>query len=155
MPYRIIAILIGLVLLGVGAPQAAESGLDRYLTGFDYAARKEMKIDSKALIQLMKEGKVQLVDIRFEEEYATWKVNPSINIPLDELPKRLQEIDQTKLVVTVCPHKDRATIAMVYLRAQGIEAKYLTDGLTGLVENLRGDAAKELVDALAARNQSH
>jgi hypothetical protein len=39
---------------------------------------------------------------------------------------------------------------MVYLRSKGIDAKYLTDGLTGLVENLRGDAAKDLAEALVA-----
>jgi soluble cytochrome b562 len=74
-----------------------------------------------------------------------WKVGPSISIPLNELPARLDEIDKTKIVVTACPHKDRATIAMVYLRSRGIPAKYLTDGLIGLAENLRGDNAKNFI----------
>lgn len=148
MRYPIAIVSLTLALLGAAPLHAAEPGLDNYLAGFNYAARKEMKIDSKTLIPLLKEGKAQLVDIRFKEENATWKVNPSISIPLNELPQRLDEIDRSKIVVTACPHKDRATIAMVYLRSKGIEAKYLTDGLTGLVENLRGDAAKDLVDAL-------
>lgn len=144
-----------LLLIAITAPlqaadRSADKGLENYITGFDYAARKEMKIDSKTLIPLLKSGRAQLIDIRFKEENATWKVNPSINIPLNELPGRLNEIDTGKIVVTACPHKDRATIAMVYLRSKGIDAKYLTDGLTGLVENLRGDAAKDLVEALAA-----
>jgi len=37
---------------------------------------------------------------------------------------------------------------MVYLRSKGIKAKYLTDGLIGLAENLRGDNAKTFMDAL-------
>jgi rhodanese-related sulfurtransferase len=74
-----------------------------------------MKIDSKELIKLLKKGKAQLIDIRFPEEYSAWKVGPSKSIPLNELPNRLGEIDKTKIVVTACPHKDRATIAMVYL----------------------------------------
>jgi len=42
----------------------------------------------------------------------------------------------------------RTTIAMIYLRSKGIKAKYLTDGLLGMAENLRGDNAKMFIDAL-------
>jgi len=122
--------------------------LEKYISTFDYEARVEMKIDSKWLIALLEEGEAQLIDIRFSEEYAAWKVGPSINIPLNELPHRLMEIDKTKVVVTACPHKDRAIIAMTYLRSKGIRAKYLTDGLIGLAENLRGDNAKRFMNAI-------
>lgn len=88
-----------------------------------------------------------MIDIRFSEEYTAWKVGSSINIPLNELPHRLAEIDKTKIVVMTCPHKDRAILAMAYLRSKGIKAKYLTDGLIGLAENLRGDNAKTFIDA--------
>lgn len=143
-------ILMATLTVFAGAPlQAADPGLDKYIAGFDYAARKEMKIDSKQLIELLEEGKAQLVDIRFKEEYAAWKVGPSINIPLNELPARLDELDTGKIIVTACPHKDRATVAMVYLRAKGIPAKYLTDGLIGLAENLRGDAARDFIQLLS------
>ncbi len=91
-----------------------------------------------------------ILDLRDSDrpEYSTWKVGPVKNIPLNELPGRLSEIDKNKTIVTACPHKDRATIAMVYLRSKGIKAKYLNDGLIGLAENLRGDSAKEAIDAL-------
>lgn len=139
-------LVIAVLFLGMCIPaHADDTGLETYITGFDYAARKEMKIDSEGLIELLEEGRAQLIDIRFSEEYEAWKVGPSINIPLNELPARLDEIDRTKIVVTACPHKDRATIAMVYLRSRGISAKYLTDGLIGLAENLRGDNAKNFI----------
>ena len=137
-----------LVLTFCPSAYANDSQLETYITSFDYAARKEMKMDSKGLIELLKQGKAQLIDIRFPEEYSAWKVGPSKNIPLNELPKRLSELDQTKIIITACPHKDRATIAMVYLRSKGIKAKYLTDGLIGLAENLRGDNAKEFINAI-------
>jgi rhodanese-related sulfurtransferase len=127
---------------------ASDAQLEKYITAFDYAAREAMKVDSKELVNLLKEGKAQLIDIRFAEEYAAWKVMPSINIPLNELPKRLAELDKGKMIVTACPHKDRATIAMVYLRSKGLEARYLTDGLVGLADNLRGDTARDFINAL-------
>ena len=132
----------------VGTASAGDNRLEKYISNFDYTARKEMKMDSKGLIKLLKEGKAQLIDIRFKEEYTAWKVGPSINIPLNELPKRLKELNKNKVIVTACPHKDRATIAMVYLRSKGIKAKYLTDGLIGMAENLRGDNAKNFINAI-------
>ncbi len=140
----VVILVLGICLIGY----SSDNKIEKYVTGFDYIARKEMKMSSKALIMLLKTEKAQLIDIRFSEEYLTWKVSPSINIPLNELPKRLSEIDQDKIVVTACPHKDRAIIAMVYLRSKGINAKYLTDGLLGLAENLRGDSAREFINGL-------
>lgn len=140
--------ILSLVILGLSVPlYPSDKQLEKYISTFDYDARIEMKINSKWLIALLEEGEAQLIDIRFPEEYAAWKVGPSVSIPLNELPHRLAEIDKTKTVVTVCPHKDRAILAMMYLRTKGIKAKYLTDGLIGLAENLRGENAKTFMDA--------
>jgi len=137
---------IAILFLGLCLPAyASDNKLENYIAGFDYAARKEMKMASKDLIKLLKEGKAQVIDIRFPEEYATWTVGPSINIPVNELPQRLTEIDPTKIIVTACPHKDRAIVAMAYLRSKG--TKYLKDGFLGMAENLRGDNAKNFIDA--------
>ena len=147
--------IIGIVLFvfSVSAYSADES-LEKYISSFDYEARKDMKINSKGLIALLKEEKAQLIDIRFKEEYAAWSVSTSKNIPLNELVNRLNEIDTRKIIVTACPHKDRAIIAMVYLRSKGIAAKYLTDGLIGMAENLRGDNAEEFMFEINAnKNQ--
>lgn len=142
-------LFIVILFFGLNAQvSAGDQQLESYISGFNYEARKEMKMDSKGLIRLLMAGKAQLIDIRFHEEYAAWKVTPAKNIPLNELPNRLNEIDKQKIIVTACPHKDRAIIAMTYLRSKGIKAKYLTDGLIGLAENLRGDNAKDFVDFL-------
>jgi len=140
--------LIAAIVAGSTTAMADDADLERYISNFDYAARKEMKIDSQGLIELLKQGQAQLIDIRFKEEFEAWRVGPATNIPLPELPERLAELDSEKVIVVACPHKDRATIAMVYLRSQGIKAKYLTDGLIGLAENLRGDAARSLIQSL-------
>ena len=70
------------------------------------------------------------------------------SIPLPELPQRLNEIDKSKIIVTACPHKDRAIIALTYLKTRGYEAKFLEDGLTGLAEYLRGDRAYDFIQSL-------
>ena len=134
---------------------AGDAQLEKYVEQFTYEARKEMKIDSANLISLLKKHEVQFIDIRFPEEYEAWKVGPSKSIPLNQLPSRLDEIDRNKIVVTACPHKDRAIIAMVYLRSKGIKAKYLTDGLIGLAEELRGDNAKIFIESINPDEINH
>lgn len=118
---------------------------DDYLNSFTYEERKDMKINSVELTVMLEEGTAQLVDIRFKEEYEAWHMPASINIPINELPKRLNELDKSKLIVTACPHKDRAIMARTYLKLKGYDTKYLVDGLIGLAEFLRGDNAKEFI----------
>lgn len=130
---------------------AGEMTLEAYLSGFDYQARKDMKIDSQALVKGLAEGNIQLVDIRFKEEYEAWRMGFAVNIPLNELPGRLNELDRNKIIVTACPHKDRAGLAMAYLRTKGFQSKYLVDGLVGLAEYLRGDKARDFVTSIHAK----
>lgn len=141
-----ISIALCLALLCISSVVSADdSDLDKYISSFSYQERKDMKITSKELVPLLKEQKVQFVDIRFKEENEAWRMGFGTSIPLNELPKRLGELDKSKVIVTACPHKDRATIAMVYLRTKGYKARYLEDGLVGLAEALRGDTARDFV----------
>jgi len=125
---------------------AQDISIEDYLLNFDYEERIEMKITSQQLVDLIKEGKAQLIDIRFTEEYQSWNMPYAINIPLSDLPNNLDKLDSTKIIVTACPHKDRAIIAMVYLKTKGYNVKYLTDGLIGLAEYLRGDKAYDFIN---------
>ncbi len=119
-----------------------------YLKSFDYDERRDMKINIKTLLSLYKEDKVQLIDIRFPEEVKTWDLGFVKNIPLNELPDRLDEIDKDKLIVTMCPHYDRASIARHFLTLQGFRSKYLVEGMLGLVDYLRGDKARDFASEI-------
>jgi len=114
-----------------------------YLENFDYQERVDMKIKRDELLELFADDKAQVIDIRFKEEYEAWSVGFIKNIPLNELPKRLNELDKSKTIVTVCPHYDRAEIARLYLKLEGFNARYLTDGLFGIMDILRGDKARD------------
>jgi rhodanese-related sulfurtransferase len=138
-----LVVLFPLMLIFASPVSAAEPlTLEGYLLGYNYESRREMKSSSKQLIDWLEDGKAVLVDIRFAEEQQAWSTGFGLKIPLNELPGRLAELPKDRIIVTACPHKDRAIIAMVYLRTQGFEARYLTDGLLGLMENLRGEDAR-------------
>ena len=119
-----------------------------YLKSFDYQERVDMKIQLKELLELYANNKVQIIDIRFKEEYEAWNVGFLTHIPLNELPNRLNELDKSKTIVTVCPHYDRAEIARIYLKLQGFNARYLTDGMLGMVDYLRGDKARDYMNKI-------
>lgn len=127
---------------------ASDKQLESYIINYNYDSRIEMKVQSEKLIDLLEDGKAVLVDIRFKEEQQAWGASFALKIPLNELPARLDELPKEKIIVTACPHKDRAIIAMIYLRSKGIPARYLTDGLIGLAENLRGDSALYFMEAM-------
>jgi rhodanese-related sulfurtransferase len=139
----------------MGAPSLAAEPLtfDNYLKSFDYRERSDMKIGIQEMLQLYKQGRVQIVDIRFPEEYQAWRFGFIKNIPLNELPERLKELDKSKLIVTVCPHYDRAEIARTYLTLKGYQSKYLVEGLLGLADYLRGDRAKDFIDDMKSSDE--
>ena len=122
----------------------AES-FDHCLKNFDYKARKDMKIQTKEMLALVASGKAQFIDIRFKEEFEAWHMGFAKNIPLNELPLRLKELDKNKLIITACPHNDRANIGRLFLQLKGYKVKYLSDGLLSTAEYLRGDKAKQFI----------
>ena len=140
-----VAMLVAIPLYG---QELQNITFDAYLQAFDYKERKNMKIDIPEMLSLYKQGMVQIIDIRFPEEYQTYNFSFIKNIPLNELPARLDELDATKIIVTICPHYDRAEIARTYLTLKGYRSKYLVAGTVGLAEYLRGDVARDFHDTI-------
>ncbi|MEE8588501.1 MAG: rhodanese-like domain-containing protein [Sulfurimonadaceae bacterium] len=150
----LLTLLSGLLFSITLQAQTKESTYDAYLSAFTYEERKEMKINSVELTVMLEEGTAQFIDIRFKEEFEAWHMGAAINIPLNELPQRLNELDKNKVIVTACPHKDRAIMARTFLKLKGFETRYLVDGLTGLAEYWRGDNAREFIQERHKANLS-
>lgn len=139
-------LFILLVLLAISPAYAGESvTFENYLKSFDYQERSNMKIGIQEMLTLYKQGRVQVIDVRFLEEYQVYSFSFIKNIPLNELPSRLNELDSSKLIITVCPHYDRAELARTFLTLKDYRSRYLSDGLLGLADYLRGDRAKDFV----------
>lgn len=125
-----------------------EVDLGTYLSKFDMKERSNMKSKLLDTLIMVEEGKAVLIDIRSREEFASWSMGFSKNIPLNELPDRLNELPKDKLIITACPHNDRANLARIYLITKGYNAKYLSDGLLKVADFLRGDNAVEFQEEL-------
>lgn len=119
---------------------------DDYLKSFDYEAIKDMKIKTVEMLNMLEDGTAQVIDIRFPEEFEAWHIGFAKNIPLNELPDRLAELDKSKLIITACPHNDRANIARMFLMLKGYKVRYLSDGLLTVTDYLKGANAKEFIE---------
>jgi len=119
---------------------------DDYLKKFDYKEIKEMKIKTVEMLKMVEDGTAQVIDIRFHDEFEAWHMSFSKNIPLNELPNRLNELDKTKLIITACPHNDRSNIARMFLMLKGYNVKYLSDGLLSVTDYLKGSNAKDFME---------
>ncbi|MFA5182319.1 MAG: hypothetical protein WC405_13445 [Syntrophales bacterium] len=94
--------LLACFLMGASVLAAEPLTFDNYLKSFDYRERSNMKIGIPEMLNLYKQGQVQIIDIRFPEEYQVYRFGFIKNIPLSELPDRLNELDKSKIIVNVC-----------------------------------------------------
>jgi len=70
-----------------------------------------------------------LVDVREPEEFATWCIPGTINIPLSQLRSRLGELSCVREVVLVCATGERSNRAAHELRKGGVPAVNLAGGM--------------------------
>jgi rhodanese-related sulfurtransferase len=61
----------------------------------------------------------QLIDVRQPDEVSAGTLPGAVNIPLDELPDRVDELDRTRRVVVLCRSGGRSTKASEFLTASG------------------------------------
>lgn len=72
---------------------------------------------------LLEDGKTKLIDVREAWEYATAHIEPSILMPMGEVPARAhQELDPDDRLLILCHHGARSLSVTNWLRQQGFEA---------------------------------
>lgn len=72
--------------------------------------------------KLIKENRGAIVDVRSYDEFAGGHVVGSINIPLTEIPQRMEEIQQLKMpLVLCCASGNRSGQVQYFLLQHGIE----------------------------------
>ena len=86
------------------------------------------------LLERVRDGLVTVLDVRPAEEYAAGHVPGAVNIPLQELEQRLDELGnqqgENREIVAYCrgPHCVLAFDAVARLREKGINARRMEDG---------------------------
>lgn len=76
-----------------------------------------------------------LIDVREADEYAQGHVPGAINVPLSELPGRLDEITSLEVPVNViCAAGGRSMQAAEWLERQGVETTNVAEGTNGWIQ---------------------
>ena len=77
---------------------------------------------------LPRDGSVTLLDVRTKAEYQAGAIDGFINIPVDELRSRLDELDPSKPVYVTCQVGLRGYVASRILMQKGFDAYNLSGG---------------------------
>lgn len=72
---------------------------------------------------------VQLVDVRYDKEWREGHIEGAVHIPEDDIEDRLDELDRSRPVITVCRAGTRSDEAAEWLRGQGFDAQSLDGGM--------------------------
>jgi iron complex transport system ATP-binding protein len=116
-----------------GVPLCVAYGLAATEPGPEtFVAPPQVRAEALRDILAVTEGPLVL-DVRPAEEYAVGHVPSARNVPLDELPQRLEELPRERQLVTYCwmrhPGQSRGERAAALLRERGFDAHVLVGGL--------------------------
>lgn len=88
-------------------------------------------------------GQLVLLDVREPAEYAVCHIDNSVHIPMGEITRRIDELDESQEIVVLCHHGMRSMQVAMYLASNGFTR----------VDNLEGgiDAWATEIDTSMAR----
>jgi rhodanese-related sulfurtransferase/biotin operon repressor len=123
---EVIGLLAALQQVGRSNLAEAERMIATYLTQKDSLE----PVPAEELLKRARRGLVTVIDVRPPEEYAAGHVTGALNLPLEELERRLAELPAGREVVAYCrgPFCMLAFDAVAMLRREGFRAHRLADG---------------------------
>lgn len=88
-------------------------------------------VSAKELRVRVRKRLVTVLDVRPAEEFAAGHIPGAVNIPIDELDKRLRELPRRKEIVAYCrgPYCLMSYDAVALLRKHGLRSRRLEDGM--------------------------
>ena len=100
---------------------------------FEYFGSGEHAISPEGAAKLAGSDKVFFLDVRTRNETAFLSLPFALNIPVDEVPSRLDELPEDKLIIVICSSIFRGALIYGYLLHKGFDQ---VKGLTGPLEQL-------------------
>ena len=84
---------------------------------------KELKdsLDKKNLI---------LIDVRENEEYDIYNIEPSVHIPMNKIPSQLDKLDKDTGYAIICHSGVRSHNVCFYLQNHGFKVRNVVGGIT-------------------------
>ncbi len=100
---------------------------------------KEVAVDLASPEEVFKSinnEKIQLVDIRDEQEFELKHIESSINLPLYQIKEKIDLLEKQKQIIIIDSHEQlEGKILTDHLKQQGLKAKYLRGGIIAYIRN--------------------
>ena len=112
----------------VGERNVAE--VSRIMTDYFHARDALEPVSRKDLAARLRDGLVTVLDVRPEDEFALGHIPGALNIPLNNLEQRLDQLTADREVIAYCrgPYCVLSFEAVATLRARGYLVRRLEDG---------------------------
>ena len=82
----------------------------------------DYEISPAETVQLIHNNQARLIDVREPWEFQTAHIDPSVLMPMGDVPSRAhQELDPDERLVILCHHGQRSLNVTAWLRNQGFE----------------------------------
>lgn len=98
----------------------------------DFFTRRDAleAVSREELVERLTQGRVTVLDVRSEDEFALGHVAGAVNIPVAELERRLAELPKDREIVAYCrgPYCIMSFEAVEALRKKGYNVRRLEDG---------------------------
>jgi len=85
--------------------------------------------------QLLRDGAV-IIDVRSQDEFRNGHIPGSRNIPLNELPGKMNQLDKSKTIITCCASGMRSSSAKGILKSNGFQHVQNGGGWTSLRQKI-------------------
>ncbi|MGH9577949.1 MAG: rhodanese-like domain-containing protein, partial [Terriglobales bacterium] len=124
---KVVALLAALAAAG----QAHDAEIDRIVRLYYFSKDDFEPVPAAELLGRARKGLVTVLDVRPAEEFAAGHVPGAVNIPIEELEKRVRELPKRKEIVAYCrgPFCLMSYEAVQLLRKKGLRARRLEDGM--------------------------
>ena len=82
--------------------------------------------------RLKNDKDIIVLDVRTPEEVAAGKIENAINIPVQVLDQRVEELEKykDKEIAVICRTQNRSSAAASFLKKKGYNVKYVLGGMT-------------------------
>ena len=91
---------------------------------------KDIEITPKETAELLKQGKIKLLDVRTSEEFSIASVAGSVRVDQALAQEIMQTWPKDTAIVTMCHHGMRSLDAAAYLRGHGFtNTRSMTGGI--------------------------
>lgn len=126
------------------APEGKEIEMEQIIKSLtlDFWGKGKHKITPESLFEI---ERAFLLDVRSKEEASSISIRmechsnvEAVNIPINEIPDRMNEIPNDKFIAVFCPENVRSSIVYAYLLSKGFaNVRVVVGGYSALTEALK------------------